>query len=59
MRKPLEHAQRAERGSPARLALAVLHQEVGLARVDILERPPAVGIPIALVAGALQRGDLG
>ena len=48
MREPVEDAPRTERIPPARLALAVLHLEVGLARVDVLERPPAVGIPIAL-----------
>ena len=48
LREPVEHAHRAERVPPARLALAVLHLEVGLARVDVLERPPAIGIPIAL-----------
>src|SRR5207244_8745722 len=46
--EPVEHAQRPERVPAARLAFAVLHLEVDLALVDVLERPPPVGIPIAL-----------
>src|SRR6185369_6578442 len=46
--EPAEHAQRAEGVPPAGLALAVLHLDVNLARVDVLERPPAVRIPMAL-----------
>src|SRR5712691_1540107 len=48
LREPVQHAKRAERVPPARLALAVIHLEVGFALVDVLERPPAVGIPVAL-----------
>jgi hypothetical protein len=46
--EPVEHPHRAERVPPARRAFAVLHPDVGFTRVDVPERPPAVGIPIAL-----------
>src|SRR5439155_19232953 len=48
LREPVEDPQRAKRVPAARLALAVLHLEVALAPEDVLERPAAVGIPIAL-----------
>src|SRR2546427_13222234 len=48
LREPVEDTHRAKRVPPAGPALAVVHLEVGLARVDVLEWPPAVGIPIAL-----------
>src|SRR5213594_3194061 len=60
LREPVEDPQRAKRVPAARLALAVLHLEVALAPEDVLERPAAVGIPIArdglvgLVAGVAQ-----
>ena len=48
LREPIEHAHRAERVPTARPAFAVLHLEMGFARVDVVERPAAVGIPSRL-----------
>jgi len=45
--EPLENAQRAERVPAAGLASTLIHLEVGIARVDVLERPTAVGIRVA------------
>src|SRR5258708_624429 len=45
---PVEHAHRTERVPSAGQALAIVHLDVGLARVDVLKRPAAVGIATAL-----------
>src|SRR4051812_32644901 len=46
--EPFEHAHGAQGVPPAGLALAVLHLEVGLAGVHVLQRPAAVGATVPL-----------
>src|SRR5215213_8524472 len=46
--EPVEHAKRTEGVPAARLPFAVLHLEMRLTLVDILERPSAVWIAIPL-----------
>src|SRR5688500_3762429 len=47
-RPPPEHAHRAERVPAARPALALVHLEMSLTLVHVLERPAAVWQPVAL-----------
>jgi hypothetical protein len=46
VREPVEHAHRAERVPAARFDLA--SSASGVALMDVPERPPTVGIPVAL-----------
>src|SRR6478735_7017367 len=43
---PVEHAQRSQRVPAARVSVAVLERELGLARMGVLEQPGAVGLSL-------------